>query len=97
MDTPLNDEPDVLMDTDCDDPENDTAIAPEMPPPLIARLRLPWDARPETPPEALNVRSSQSPETRPCEYCSADLRSIFALGEAQRSAKPNRTPPAFTV
>lgn len=57
--------PEVLIDTDCEELLNETEMDPDMPPLLIARLRLPLDARPEAEPEALKDLSSQLPETRP--------------------------------
>jgi hypothetical protein len=55
----------VLIETDCREPLNETDMEPDSPPPLIARLKFPLDARPETPPDALKDRSSQLPVTRP--------------------------------
>lgn len=64
METPFNPVPDVLIETDCREPLNETDIEPDSPP-LMARLMLPLDARPETPPDALKLLSSQLPVMRP--------------------------------
>jgi hypothetical protein len=65
IETALRLAPEVLIDTDCEELVNETDMEPDKPPPLIASLRLPLDARPEAEPEALNDLSSQLPETPP--------------------------------
>ncbi len=65
MEIPFRPVPDVLIETDCEEPPNETDIEPDIPLPLMARFILALDARPERVPEALKVRSSQLPETRP--------------------------------
>ncbi|MES0385621.1 MAG: hypothetical protein ABUJ98_13700, partial [Hyphomicrobium sp.] len=57
--------PEVLIETDCREPLNEIDMTPENPPPLMATLIVPLEARPETPPDALKLRSSQLPVTRP--------------------------------
>ncbi len=56
--------PCVEIVTVCDERLTDTAIEPENPPPVTLRFRPLELTLPEAEPDALNVRSSHSPDAR---------------------------------